>query len=230
VVLSHAYAREGIAEVVLYVNGVAHSRGTPGEPGTDFSEFTHEWAPTGPGDYTIQLWVYDSLGETGDPATIAVHVGGDEIEPPTPTSPPTATFVDTPTPTDVPTATNPPPRPTNTSTSPPPAPKKDTTAPPVPTPAVPADGLAVSCRSSQTLAWTPVQDDNSGIMGYDVILQREVTAGNWQEVKSWNLVSGKQVTATVDCGIKYRWRVRARDNAGNYSAWSAYSRFAIDLT
>jgi hypothetical protein len=229
VVLSHAYARAGIAEVVLHVNGVAHSRGMPSDPGIDFSEFRHEWTPTGPGDYTLQLWVYDSLGETGNPATIAVHVGGEEIEIPSPTSPPTVTFVDTPTPTNVPTATNPPPRPTDTATSPPPPPQ-DTTPPPTPSPAVPADGLVVSCRLNQTLAWLPVQDNSGGSVSYYVVLQREITAGNWQNVNSWESVSGKQVDASVDCGGTYRWRVRARDNAGNFSGWSAYSTFAVDLT
>jgi hypothetical protein len=237
VVLSHGYAREGIAEVVLYVNSTAYRSETPSELGADFSEFRHEWVPTEPGDYTLQVWIYDSRGEIGDPATIAIHVGEETIvelpEPILETNTPTATFVPTSTPTRVPTSTNPPPLPPPTKVPtkpPPPPPPQDTTPPPVPSPAVPADGLAVSCRSSQTLAWLPVQDTGSGIDGYFVTLQREITAGNWQNVNSWGPVSGKQVSATVDCGIKYRWRVRARDGAGNNSNWSAYSHFAIDLT
>jgi hypothetical protein len=228
-VLAHAYASEGIAEVVLYVNSTAYQRGAPATAGADFSEFRLEWTPTGPGDYTLQLWAYDLLGETGDPASILIHVGGElpELILETPTE--VATLVPTFTPTWVPSPTNPPPRPTNTSTSPPPPPQ-DTTPPPTPSPAVPSDGLVVSCRLNQTLAWLPVQDNSGGSVRYYVVLQREVTAGNWQNEDSWDAVSDKQVSADVDCGGIYRWRVRARDSAGNFSGWSSFSKFAVDLT
>ncbi len=83
----------------------------------------------------------------------------------------------------------------------------DTTPPPVPQPMVPSNGLHIACKASQTLVWMPVTDP-SGISGYDVELLKNVS-GSWQSVKSWNNVSGKQVTASVDCGLEYRWRVRA---------------------
>ena len=131
--------------------------------------------------------------------TVEIHVNGSCVTP-------------TPTPTITPTPTTPP----------------DTTPPPAPTPAVPADGLTLSCRATQTLAWLPV-DDPSGISGYEVQLEYEVTPGKWQIVSNYGPVSNKQVDVNVDCGIRYRWRVRARDRAGNYSPWSAYATFNINL-
>lgn len=104
----------------------------------------------------------------------------------------------------------------------------DTTPPPAPTPQVPADGLALSCRSSQTLAWLPVSDP-SGILGYYVKLEREVTPGNWQSIGGWGPLSDKQVNVPVDCGLYYRWTVRAQDGAGNYSDWSGWSHFSVML-
>lgn len=105
---------------------------------------------------------------------------------------------------------------------------KDTTPPPVPSPQVPSNGLAIGCKSSQTLAWLPV-DDPSGIAGYFVKLERQLTVNNWQSVRGWGPVTDKQVTANVQCGVKYRWAVRAQDGAGNYSAWSAWSAFSINM-
>ena len=43
---------------------------------------------------------------------------------------------------------------TPTATSPP----QDTTPPPAPSPAVPGNGLTLSCKSSQSLVWLPVDD------------------------------------------------------------------------
>jgi hypothetical protein len=104
----------------------------------------------------------------------------------------------------------------------------DTTAPPVPVPQVPADGLVLDCRATQILAWLPVTDP-SGIAGYDVRLELETKPGVWQADQAWDQVAGKQVVANVECGLYYRWHVRAKDGAGNYSAWSAWSQFSVRL-
>ncbi len=112
---------------------------------------------------------------------------------------------------------------TRTPTTPP-----DNTAPAAPSPQVPANGLAVACRTTQTLAWLPV-GDASGIAGYYVKLERQVRAGEWQSAAGYGPVSDKQVTANVQCGGIYRWAVRARDNAGNYSDWSSWSQFGVNL-
>jgi hypothetical protein len=342
-VISHAYAREGVAEVLLSVDGEAYRRDPPAQPGASFSEVTQEWLPEAEGVYTLQVVTYDANGETSNPAMISIRVAGEvaavptdtpvvtpppEVTPePTDTSvPPTDTPVsptDTPVlpPTDTPVSpTDTPVSPTDTPVPPPtdtpviptdtPVPTDtpwplvqvdfraddtslvqgecttlrwdveyatavflngggvpghgtqqvcpastttydlhveapsgnvdrsvtinasvppDTTPPPVPSPAVPADGLEIECKSSQTLAWIPVSDDSGGPVVYYVKLERQVSPGNWQSVRGWGPVSGKQVDASVDCGIQYRWTVRAQDGAGNYSDWAPWSHFSIQL-
>ncbi len=104
----------------------------------------------------------------------------------------------------------------------------DTTPPSVPQPMVPSNGLHIACKANQTLAWLPVQDP-SGLLGYDVVLERKV-GGSWNSYRSWDRLSDKQISASVECGYEYRWRVRAVDTAGNASAWSGWFTFAIDLS
>lgn len=115
--------------------------------------------------------------------------------------------------------------PTPTPTLPPPA---DTTPPSAPSPVVPANGLVLSCRATQTLAWLPVSDP-SGISGYYVKLEIETKPGVWVAVAGYGPITGKQVDVNVQCGGIYRWMVRAQDGAGNYSDWSAFSTFSIIL-
>lgn len=334
-VISHVYAREGVAEVLLSVNGEAYRRDPPAQPGASFSEATQEWLPEEEGLYTLQVMTYDTAGQTSQPATIRVRVVSEvargptdtpastSVTPssvmptftPTPTSetvsqpPITPTPTDTPeppTPTATPTPSLTPEPPTLTPTSsatpwptvqvslqpegeislvqgecitlrwdveyatavylndggvpghgtqqvcPPssttfnlhveapsgPVDKSlrinvsaplDTTPPPAPSLVVPANGLEIDCKSSQTLAWTPVSDDSGGPVVYYARLERQVSPGNWESVRGWGPVSDKQVNASVECGIQYRWAVRAQDGAGNYSGWSAWSTFSIRL-
>jgi len=78
------------------------------------------------------------------------------------------------------------------------------------------------------LVWLPV-DDPSGIAGYYVKLELEVKPGAWQSAGGYGPVSGKKVDVNVNCGVRYRWMVRAQDGAGNISDWSAPSYFSITL-
>lgn len=103
----------------------------------------------------------------------------------------------------------------------------DTTPPPVPSPMVPANGLHAACKANQTLAWLPVSDD-SGIHGYDVVVQRNV-GGTWKSYKSFTNVIDKQISIPVECGYEFRWKVRATDTENNKSAWSDWFSFTIDL-
>jgi len=303
-VISHIFAREGVSEVVLSVNGEPYRRDVPAESGGDFVSMQQVWVPAEAGIYTLQVQGYDRQGQPGHPAAISVEVGGDVLAvSPTPviTEPPTSVITDTPTPVITDTPTLPPPsssiqfysyppeisagscatiywnvenvqrvifggveQPFSGSyeaclcederytltvvhldgteerrtldinvtgscvTDEPPPPAADTTPPPVPSPAVPENGLELSCRSTQTLAWLPV-DDPSGISGYYVKLEMEVRAGEWQSVAGYGPIPDKQVGVNVDCGIHYRWMVRAQDGAGNFSNWSAPSTFSIIL-
>ena len=112
--------------------------------------------------------------------------------------------------------------------APPPPVVEDLTPPPAPQPAVPADGLALGCRSNQNLVWQPV-DDPSGIAGYYLLLKKEVTPGSWQNVNQWGPIDGKQQAVPVDCGYTFNWSVRAEDGAGNFSPWSSPSAFTVNL-
>lgn len=75
-VISHAYAREGVAEVLLSVNGEAYRRDVPAEPGATFSKVTQEWLPQEEGIYTLQVVTYDATGKASNPAAISIKVGG----------------------------------------------------------------------------------------------------------------------------------------------------------
>ena len=353
-VISHAYDPEGVAEVLLAVNGGAYRRDPPERPGDPFSDVTQEWIPEAEGVYTLQVTVYDTAGETSSQASVSVRVvsamAAAETEAPVPPVDSTAPLIDTPVPTDtpVPPTDEPPPPdtptpptntptptytprpqtdtptptytprpPTNTPTPtytprPPtrtptptytPQPQAevdfradhtsviqgecttlhwdveyatavylngggvvghgsqkvcpantttydlhveapggnidrrvtvevtgpdDTTPPPVPSPVVPSDGLQIDCESSQTLAWMPVTDPSSPV-AYYIKLERQVSPGEWETVQGWGPVSGKQIETKVDCGLYYRWAVRAQDAAGNDSSWSALSHFSIRL-
>ncbi|MBT3188120.1 MAG: hypothetical protein HN736_15235 [Anaerolineae bacterium] len=232
-VISHAFARAGVAEVVLSINGEPYRRDAPAEAGQDFVSLQQDWVPGEAGIYIIQVQAYDRQGQVGNPDSISIEAKGDTptqiptlVDTPLPltaTLVPTETPVDTATP--VPTNTFPPPTYTFTPTLPP----ADTTSPPAPSPAVPASGLELTCRSTQTLVWLPV-DDPSGITGYYVKLEREATPGNWQSEGGYGPVTGKQVDANVQCGGVYRWMVRAQDGAGNFSNWSAISYFSVAIS
>lgn len=105
----------------------------------------------------------------------------------------------------------------------------DTTPPPAPGLQVPNDGLEISCKSSQTLAWLPVQDP-SGIASYQVDVWRHSGDNIWKPVSgSPFVVYDKQGPLQVECGWTYRWRVRAMDGAGNAGPWSGWWTFVITL-
>jgi hypothetical protein len=95
---------------------------------------------------------------------------------------------------------------------------------------VPADGLSIACKASQSLVWLPV-DDPSGIAEYQVEVQRHSGDNNWQAAPGGQIsVMDKTTNVPVECGWYYRWRVRAVDGAGNASSWSGWSQFSITLS
>ncbi len=241
VVVSHANAADGVAEVLLSDNGTAYRRDPTTAPGETLVEFRQDWVPQEPGLHTLQVRAYTAAGAAGGTDAITVRVEGESATP-TPTPTPTATQAPTPTPSRTATPAPTPSRTPTTSPAPTPIPTPptttqppftatplppDTTPPPVPAPSVPANGLVVECRTTQTLAWLPVSDP-SGVT-YDVRLERQVTASTWDQVRALGMVSTKQVDVPVQCGGIYRWAVRARDGAGNPSAWSPWSGFSVDL-
>lgn len=332
-VKAHVFARGGVAEIVLSVNGEAFRRDVPAKSGLDFVSIQQDWKPEKPGVYVLQVQGFDAQGKAAEPASVRVVVY--EKTPPevvlnmisvTPVITDTPTRVNTFTPTNVISVTpvntkTPTTLPQNSSVSfyakpeaikagectiiywnvqnaqrvifggidqalsgsykaclcknelytlrvvnldgteksqsltvavkgtcatdtpfpevqpiqpikpiqpiRPIQPLKDTTPPTVPIPAVPANGLKVGCRSSQTLVWQPSTDDMSGVAGYYVKLEIQVKKGSWQSAAGYGPVSGKSVNANVQCGGIYRWMVRAQDKAGNASNWSSASTFSI---
>jgi len=226
-VISHASAREGVAEVMLSVNGTPYLREVPENAGETFVRVQQLWEPLEEGDYVLEVRAYTTTGEMSAATSINVRVGSPlvvvdervplDIASEVPSLTPTLVSTNTPTPTvGIPTVTV-------TATE-----IVDNVAPPVPTPMVPADGLVLDCRSTQNLVWLPV-DDPSGIAGYYVKLETEVTAGNWISAAGYGPVADKQVEIDVDCGVFYRWSVRAQDGAGNFSDFSAQSYFSVSL-
>jgi hypothetical protein len=112
-----------------------------------------------------------------------------------------------------------------------PTPEQDTTPPPEPQPMVPADGLNIGCKGSQSLTWLPVNDE-SGIARYEVRVQRHSGDNNWKNVggSPFTITSGKTMNLPLECGWTYRWQVRAVDGSGNVGAWSGWSQFIVALT
>jgi Domain of unknown function (DUF5122) beta-propeller/Fibronectin type III domain len=82
----------------------------------------------------------------------------------------------------------------------------------------PRTGSVVSGGATRVrVQWTAADPHGSGAASYDI--SWKVGAGTWQTIASHLLSRGFDVT--VKPGRDYRFRVRARDNAGNLGAWSA---------
>lgn len=92
-VLSHAYARAGVVEVLLAVNGVPYRRDPPAEPGAEFTSASQVWLPEAPGEYVLEVVAYAADGDASPPAFSRVEV----LPAKTPTPTPTETPVEVPT-------------------------------------------------------------------------------------------------------------------------------------
>jgi hypothetical protein len=96
IVVSHAYADDGVAEVMLSVNGTAYRRDPPTTSGDTFVEVRQEWVPTLPGLHTLEVRTYGADGVISNSDAITVRVIGDALVMPTevvPTEVPSATEV-----------------------------------------------------------------------------------------------------------------------------------------
>lgn len=133
-VISHASAQEGVAEVLLSINGEPYRRDLPEAAGASFSEVRQEWLPDEAGLYTLQVRTYDATGAVSNPHGITVRVVSEvaAVTTDTPTETETAVPTDTPSPTHTPTLV--PPTPILTPTPiPPTATFTPTPIPPTPT-------------------------------------------------------------------------------------------------
>jgi len=83
IVISHAYAEDGVVDVLLSVNGTAYRRDPPAASGDTLVEVRQEWVPTEPGLHTLEVRAYDGAGEVSGSDAITVRVTGEAIELPT---------------------------------------------------------------------------------------------------------------------------------------------------
>ncbi|MFZ5808143.1 MAG: hypothetical protein ACOY16_02575 [Chloroflexota bacterium] len=107
---------------------------------------------------------------------------------------------------------------------------QDTTPPPVPTPLQPGvpdpnNPVTTPCIPLQ---WSAVSDP-SGVT-YFIELERK-SGGKYMKLAEWHDISGTSQNMANMCasGYYYRWRVRARDGAGNWSSSSPWFYFATPI-
>jgi len=82
-VVSHGYASDGVAGVVLAVNGTAYRR-SPSASNEAFTKMTQEWTPPQEGEYLLQVTTYSKNGATSNPASARVRAIGKTTPAPTP--------------------------------------------------------------------------------------------------------------------------------------------------
>jgi hypothetical protein len=99
----------------------------------------------------------------------------------------------------------------------------DDIAPPIPTHISPSDGSSINSHSF-TADWNDVTDSGTGLMNYDIEFFYN---GAWRDRRT---VTTSQRTNTASYDLKWDWRVRARDNAGNVSDWSEPWTVTLDTT
>ena len=110
------------------------------------------------------------------------------------------------------------------------SPTPDKQGPPAPGIVGPKNNVTLGCPPSKViLDWT-APSDPSGIASYRVRLQVKTT--DWKDKRIWDpVMATTQVNATgaVTCGGVYRWRVVARDRAGNDGDVSGWAYFGVGI-
>ncbi len=91
-IIAHAYARDGVAEVLLSINGVAYQR-SPAAAGATLAQVKQAWTPQQEGDYILQVVTFSKSGATSNPASARVRVLGKATPTPTPVASRTPTPV-----------------------------------------------------------------------------------------------------------------------------------------
>jgi hypothetical protein len=215
----------------------------------------HQWTPPAAGDYLIEVTGTGADGAAGAvarkriavvaaaaPAAATPTAAVQTATPPaaatatprpavTPPPPPTKPPAATPSPTRAPASSTPVPvtatpvPPTSTAT-----PVPDTQPPPAPYLIYPKDSIVISpCPAASVILRWALPSDPRGIQVFQVNLQKK-NGPDWAPVLL-TYVTGlsKDVAADVDCGDAYRWRVRARDGAGNTGAYSDWAEFGMTL-
>jgi hypothetical protein len=111
-----------------------------------------------------------------------------------------------------------------------PAPGGDTTQPPTPTLQTPPDGYTVTSLP-YTFDWSDVDDNNTGGSNpctYEIQISNDNSFSSPEVEQSGLTQSQYTLTSSIPNG-RYYWRVRAKDNAGNWSAWSSTRTVIVNI-
>ncbi len=143
--MCHAFARGGVSQIELFVNGAFANRAANPDAANEYFTVSLSFETTGPGSYVLHCRTYDGDGGMVQSDPVTVRVTGEE---PTPTTPGEEIATATPTSTEEPpTPTTAPPTPTGTRVPPTstPIPPTSTRIPPTSTPRSPT-GTPVPIR------------------------------------------------------------------------------------
>ena len=156
-VMCHAFARGGVSQIELYVNGSFANRAANADAGNEYFTARLAFETTGPGSWVLHCRTYGQEGAMVQSSPVTVRVAGEEPPPatgeeeiPIPTATPTSTEVP-PTPTHpLPTATGVPPTATR-------IPPTATRMPPTSTPTTPPQPPSINYfRANGTAGSTTV--------------------------------------------------------------------------
>ena len=83
---------------------------------------------------------------------------------------------------------------------------------------------AQGVRNTQYLTWPAAKDDESGLKRYEIQWQKG-TSLKWEVLES-NTTQNYYKQSSLDPALRYRYRVRAENNAGSYTDWlvSSYTQ------
>lgn len=99
---THAYAKSGIAEIKLDIDGNPFSQDQPAPAGSDLVTLEQIWLAASPGMHTIRVTAYDAGGRMSNPRSVVIEVLPPATATPeatvTPSSTPEPTFTETPLP------------------------------------------------------------------------------------------------------------------------------------
>lgn len=106
----------------------------------------------------------------------------------------------------------------------------DETAPAVPKPKLPEDHQSITpttCPARVTLDWSSVSDPTG--VAYQVRMEWK-DGLTWKPVDASTWLEDSSLKVILQCDRIYRWSARAKDGAGNTSAWSPWFEFRLGST
>ncbi|MDI6757180.1 MAG: hypothetical protein QME32_04070, partial [Endomicrobiia bacterium] len=104
--------------------------------------------------------------------------------------------------------------------------RKDVVSPEIPTLSAPLNGTATN-QMDITFQWSTVTDAHSGIDGYELQIS---TSSDFSPINRATTTPSTVYLSTPLPHNIYYWRVRARDNALNYSAFSSTYSILVDTS